>query len=501
MNILFSLIAIVSLAVSGSIGYKTFEVNKDTQKQIHNLEERQTDFGTEVSAAISKYVDESKTLGAAVQPYAGYTYSLYSSGVSSSASSITLSSLTIKQTGQLIRDADLSDTFYITLEPGNVSKQEIVGCTTVTQNSNGTATLSGCSRGLAPISPYTASTTLQFAHGGNTSVIFSDPPQLFNQFIAKDNNEIITGIHSYNIAPILLNEGTSSAQVASQAYANAVIAGGAPTSTATVGGKVLLATAADASQNLNASSSAWAILNPKALTTAIASSSPAVNTQLVPVASTTGYLNVNWLSTSSPNGAKNDILFGQNVFFNGTSTLGVGAPSTATTTVNNNLVINNKSYFNSTSTYNILPNGLFKLVAIGTATSTIGPMGTNIYASSTAISSSGTGTGYVKLKEIYIPIGGTINVAYNLARLTGAGSNGTGRLYINDVAVGTENTSSLTPCSSSAGTFTDGVITVKAGDRIQLYGHGDGTVEGSVCNFRIYAAVVASSTDAVNIQN
>ena len=121
-------------------------------------------------------------------PIAGNTYNLSGSGIYSSASSITLQSLTIKQTGYKLVDADFSDVFYITLEPGSNSRQEIASCTTVTQNAAGTATLSGCSRGLLPFSPYTASTTYDFAHAGGTQVIFSDPPQLFNQLGYLDGN-------------------------------------------------------------------------------------------------------------------------------------------------------------------------------------------------------------------------------------------------------------------------------------------------------------------------
>lgn len=141
-------------------------------------------------------------LGVAVQPIAGTTYTLSGSGLSSSATSIVLSSLTIPQTGQKIQDSDLSDTFYVTIEPGNRTRQEVSSCTTVVQNSNGTATLSGCSRGLAPITPYTASTTLQFAHSGGASLIFSDPPQLFNQYPAKANDETITGTWTFTNFPV-----------------------------------------------------------------------------------------------------------------------------------------------------------------------------------------------------------------------------------------------------------------------------------------------------------
>jgi len=143
---------------------------------------------------------DTPTLGT-VQPVAGTTYTLAGGGISSSATSITLSSFTIPQTGQKIQDSDLSDTFYITIAPGNQTRQELVSCTTVTQ-STVTATLSGCTRGLSPIPPYTASTTLRFNHAGGTQVILSDSPQLFNQYAAKENTETITGVWTYSTTSI-----------------------------------------------------------------------------------------------------------------------------------------------------------------------------------------------------------------------------------------------------------------------------------------------------------
>ena len=191
-----------------------------------------------------------------VLPIAGSTYSLSGSGVSGSATSITLTSLTIPQTGQKINDADVSDTFYVTLEPGSKTRQEIVSCTTVTQNANNTATLSGCSRGLSPITPYTASTTLQFAHAGGTTAIFSDPPQLFNQFLAKGNDGTVSGVYTFSGATSTFSHGllvgyncdTLSANLAlcPKAYVDSVAVAGASNANDTTKGIVETATAAEA---------------------------------------------------------------------------------------------------------------------------------------------------------------------------------------------------------------------------------------------------------------
>lgn len=173
------------------------------------------------------------------------TYYLSGSGVTSSATSITLTSLTLPQNGYEIQDSDLSDTFYLTLEPGNRTKQEFVSCTTLSQSgSDTTATLSGCIRGLSPVTPYTASTTLQFAHGGGTSIVFSNPPQLYNDITFKNNDETIANTWTFSSTsrPRLDVDVTTavSAEFVTYGQLNAVTIGQVGTSTELVLGLVRL---------------------------------------------------------------------------------------------------------------------------------------------------------------------------------------------------------------------------------------------------------------------
>lgn len=181
-------------------------------------------------------------------PIAGNTYYLAGSGITASVTSITLTSLTIPQTGYELQDSDFSSTFYITIEPGSTKRQEIVSCATVTQNANDTATLSGCSRGLIPFTPYTASTTYAFSHAGGTQVIFSDAPQLFNEYPAKSNAETITGVWTYDVFPKMLtttSSPTTNDQFATKYYADSLTYAGAPDANTTVKGIVEEATNAE----------------------------------------------------------------------------------------------------------------------------------------------------------------------------------------------------------------------------------------------------------------
>lgn len=174
------------------------------------------------------YAPEEETLGAdAVLPVAGVTYYLAGTGISSSATSFTLTSFTVTQNGKKIQDSEMSETFYFTLEPGSRSRQEIVACTTVVQNADNTATISGCTRGMAPVTPYTASTSLQFAHAGGSIAILSNPPQLYNQVAIKDNDETITGYWDFP-TPVGGNNPTT------KDYVLSVVTGGSISTTNTI---------------------------------------------------------------------------------------------------------------------------------------------------------------------------------------------------------------------------------------------------------------------------
>lgn len=218
------------------------------------------------------YAPLEEPLGADTQTFfGGQTYALAGTGISSSASSFTLTSFTIPQNGKKIQDSEMSDTFYGTFEPGSRARQEFFSCTTVTQNSDNTATISGCTRGLSPVTPYTSSTSLQFAHGGGTSVIFSNTPQFYDQFPAKGNDETITGQWTFTVTPISASSSPA---------------------TATTTGTVELATGAEAaSSTLSGDIS----VSKLALHTGIATSAAPTNGNVVVVTGDDGNIDIGFL--------------------------------------------------------------------------------------------------------------------------------------------------------------------------------------------------------------
>ena len=115
-------------------------------------------------------------------PAAGGSYRLKSS-IGSTNTTITLSSFKEPVSEIPITMASLdSDIGYATIDPQSPTRKEFISFTGITQNANGSAQLTGVTRGLGFTSPFTASSTLRKSHPGQSIFILSDPPQLFNEY-------------------------------------------------------------------------------------------------------------------------------------------------------------------------------------------------------------------------------------------------------------------------------------------------------------------------------
>lgn len=136
-------------------------------------------------------------LGRAVDAVATNNYVIAGSGISSSATTIILSSFTTPVSGVPYTMSHFgqggSAKGYLTIEPGSRTRQEIVSFTGLTQNSDGSATLTGVTRGLLPFEPYTASTTYATAHNGGSQVTVSNPPQLYDAIYDYIDSASIAG--------------------------------------------------------------------------------------------------------------------------------------------------------------------------------------------------------------------------------------------------------------------------------------------------------------------
>lgn len=118
-------------------------------------------------------------------------FSLAGAGAVAGATSIILKSFTTID-GALLTMTDFGAIGFGTLEPGNGTQEEQISFTGVTQNANGTATLTGVSTVLF-VDPYTATSGLAKTHPGSTPFIISNTAGFYNKFGAKANDEVLTG--------------------------------------------------------------------------------------------------------------------------------------------------------------------------------------------------------------------------------------------------------------------------------------------------------------------
>ena len=94
--------------------------------------------------------------------------------------------------GSNIVTADLGTKAYGTLEPGNGNQEEAISFTGVTQNANGTATLTGVKTCLFK-SPYTETSGLAKTHAGASTFILSNDAAFYNNIMTYVNTSLSSG--------------------------------------------------------------------------------------------------------------------------------------------------------------------------------------------------------------------------------------------------------------------------------------------------------------------
>ena len=108
-------------------------------------------------------------------------------GSGSSISDQTLVLISMKDIdGTLITMTDVGVLGFGTIEPGSGTQEEAITFTGVTQNGNGTATLTGVKHQLFKY-PYTQSAGMTKSHAGGTSFILSNTAGFYNYFDSNQN--------------------------------------------------------------------------------------------------------------------------------------------------------------------------------------------------------------------------------------------------------------------------------------------------------------------------
>lgn len=159
----------------------------------------------------------------------GGTYRLKAS-VGSSDTTINLSSFKEPVSEIAYTMSYLNTTIaYGTIDP-QTTRPEFISFTGITQNSDGSAALTGVTRGLTrtpQASSCTASTTLAVRHPGQAIFILSDSPCHFAEYAVKKNDETITGL--WNTPTPLSNTN-----IANKLYVDTIATGGTVTNDAIV---------------------------------------------------------------------------------------------------------------------------------------------------------------------------------------------------------------------------------------------------------------------------
>ena len=173
-------------------------------------------------------------------PSGGGTYRTASS-ISSTQTTITLTSFAEPVSGTKYTMAVLnSDIAYGTIAP-QTNYTEFISFTGITQNANGTATLTGVTRGLGRSYPYAETSALKQPHSAQSIFILSNSPSLYNEYVSKRNDQTISGINTFTASPIVPTP-TTAFQAATKGYADGLTISGTPVADTSTGGRVQVAT-------------------------------------------------------------------------------------------------------------------------------------------------------------------------------------------------------------------------------------------------------------------
>lgn len=393
---------------------------------------------------------QTTNLGASFTPVGGQTYYLAGAGITATQNTIQLTSFQTPD-GRSLAMSMFGSIGYAALEPGT-SKLEDVTFSGITQNSNGTATLTGVTRGNDFVSPYAASSTLAKAHAGGSTFILSNTAGFYGQqFLFSNNVGSSTATLTFsNTAPPFYYPGpgvqsngsaiATTSEFASVAYVNALVTAGAPNASQSVKGLVQIATAAQTASSTNTGSTG-AIL---AIPASIATDTPnTTNKSDVLMSDLTGHLKQGWLDLTQAF-----------TFSGGLTSSGAFIASAAANIIansGNKLTLDTVAYAFPSSQG--VANSRLVNDGSGNLSWGIGSSRYN-YATSTAISTINT---YATTTQFMVPIAAglltassTIHVVVQISDTQGQNSGG-GTFYLRDAAGDTLSSCGVSSTLSSGG--------------------------------------------------
>ncbi len=145
--------------------------------------------------------------------------------------------------GVALTMTDFGSLGFGTLEPSSATNEEQISFTGITQNGNGTATLTGVKTVLFK-SPYTQTSGLAKSHAGGIVFVISNTSGFYNRIATKDDDESITGLWNFDPLPQSSETPTDPTDLTTKDYVDNVVISGAPNATTSVQGLVQLPTQA-----------------------------------------------------------------------------------------------------------------------------------------------------------------------------------------------------------------------------------------------------------------
>lgn len=307
------------------------------------------------------------------------TTTLYAS-ISGSATSMRVTPYPKDLDGNKLTMTDFGSSPTATIDPKVRNYEEIVGFTGITDNGDGTATLTGLTRDLTSKSPYTTTGTGR-SHAASAIVVFSNNPQMYARFAAPENTATITNAWTFSTLPTFTNAPTTGTDGVNKAYADALSIQGAATSTESNMGIVQLASPTQAGSGTASSTQG----RPLVLGSRLATSTCQVAQNSVLVASsTTGRLAGSCFDQTYPYTFTNPITLNSTTTLNATTTLGVnavltgfsygmfgdGSDNASTTAGSGSFTLTRDMYFTNytVGTNEMVNTGGYKIFVTGTLT-------------------------------------------------------------------------------------------------------------------------------------
>jgi hypothetical protein len=427
---------------------------------------------------------------------------LAGSGAALGATSITLKSFT-QLDGTALTMSNFGSKGFATIEPNNSVKEEAITFTGVTQNANGTATLTGV-KSQETVYPYTETSGLAKSHAGSVKLVITNTAGMYNTLSVWANDGTITGDWTFASTSIPVYDAhptfTVGTQLIDKTYADGLVAAGVATSSETNFGGVWLATQLQQASSTDGSPNAPYVLQSKNATSTWNSATAGL---MIPVSQNNGKLDQGWLDLSEIFTFTGNNTFSGNNSFSGTSLFTASSTFTATTSIlansltNNALRLNGLAYQMPSSrgasstvpfedgTGNITWQEPSYAVLLSTAASTTAA---KYSADTERTEASDT---YVVKKEIQIRHGGQVNVSF-ACKYTNS-QTGYAQIYTNGTAIGTERSCGV------AYVYYDETINVQHYDKVQLYVRhpGAGGEETAVKDFRIFYTKALTGADCV----